>query len=128
MQITDQEITTRIRALELAIEAWATARGLWFDTGFQTFAERVDGEPGLTPVATILYSDGDLLRFITEDIEGIEAEFSDVLKQHGFWYENADGVSLHIYPEEEGPLPTHLGVCSMAMAVRVDPAGHRRRL
>lgn len=104
VQITDQDITARIRTLELAIEAWATARGLWFDAGFQTFAERVDGEPGLIPVATILYSDGDLLRFITEDIEGIETEFSDVLKQHGFWYENADGVSLHIYPEEEGPL------------------------
>lgn len=104
MQSVDQDVSATIRALQHAIEAWAVARGLWLDAGFQSFAERVDGEPGPTPVATILYSDGDLLRFITEEIEGAEAEFSDVLKQHGFWYENADGVSLHVYPEEEGPL------------------------
>lgn len=104
MQLTDQIIVQRIEALEQAIETWATQRDLWFDSGFQSYAHRVDGEPGPTPVATILCSDGNLTRFIAEDIEGIESEFRAVLERHGFWYENADGVSLHIYPEEDGPL------------------------
>lgn len=104
MHQTDQIIAQRIQALEQSIEAWATRRELWFGSGFQTYAHRIDGEPGPTPVATILYSDGDLLRFITEEIDGVEREFSAVLEKYGFWYENADGASLHIYPEEEGPL------------------------
>lgn len=104
MQISDQEVEAHIRSLENAIESWATARGLWFDAGFQSFAERIDGEPGSTPVATILYSDGELVRFIAEDIDGVESEFSALLAKYGFWYENADGCSLHIYPEEEGVL------------------------
>jgi hypothetical protein len=63
-EMTDQPIIVRIRSLEQAIETWATAHWLWFDAGFQSFAEPVDGEPGSDPVATILYSDGNLLRFI----------------------------------------------------------------
>lgn len=104
MQISDQEVEAHINSLEDAIERWATARGLWFDAGFQSFAERIDGEPGETPVSTILYSDGELVRFITEDIDGVESEFSALLARYGFWYESADGCSLHIYPEEEGAL------------------------
>jgi hypothetical protein len=104
VQITDANIKAHIDALEQDIIAWAKGRDLWMDSGFQSYAYRIDGEPGPTPVATILYSDSDLLRFITEDIEGIETEFSAVLAKHGFWYENADGVSLHIYPDEDGPL------------------------
>ena len=104
MQITDQDITKRITTLEQEIEAWAITRELWFDSGFQSFSERVDGDPGLTPVATILVSDGDLLRFIEEGIDGAGDEFHAILKQHGFWCENMDGVSLHIYPEEDGEL------------------------
>lgn len=104
MQISDQEIERQIKALEQQIESWATKRGLWVDAGFQSFAERADTEPYLTPVATILYADGDLIRFITEDLDGAQCEFSTLLAEYGFWYENADGCSLYIYPEEEGDL------------------------
>lgn len=104
MQIADQDITKRITILEQAIKAWAISRELWFDAGFQSFSERVDCEPSLTPVATILISDGNLFHFIEEDIDGVGEEFHTTLKQHGFWWDKWDNDSFYIYPEEEGEL------------------------
>ena len=104
MNVTDDNIIKRVRSIERSIEAWARARELWVDSGFHSFAERVDAEPGSVPVATILYSEGDLRRYITEDVEGTQTDFSNLLKEQGFWFEQDDTVSFNIYPEEDGPL------------------------
>lgn len=32
---------------------WANRRELWFDCGFQSYADRIDGKRGETPVVTI---------------------------------------------------------------------------
>lgn len=96
----DADLEAVIESLQNSIRAWATKHKLWFDCGFQSYAERVDGEPGIAPVVTILHFDGDLGRALDGDFAGLDIEFSDLLEQQGFWYERADGVSAYIYPED----------------------------
>lgn len=77
---------------------------MWHDCGFQTYAERVDGEPNEPPVATILYFDGDLGRALDGDIGKLDMEFAQLLEQQGYWYERYDSVSAYIYPADDNPL------------------------
>ncbi|MEH6832666.1 MAG: restriction endonuclease [Sulfitobacter sp.] len=102
--ISDDELKTVVASLQTSIRKWARKHDLWFDCGFQSYSERVDGDPGETPVATILHFDGNLGSALDGDISGLDIEFSTLLEQHGFWYERNDGVSAHIYPEDDNPL------------------------
>ncbi|TBN18061.1 restriction endonuclease [Agrobacterium cavarae] len=101
---SDAELEAVVTSLQNSIREWATRHELWFDCGFQSYAKRIDGEPGTTPVATILYFDGDLGRALDGDFAGLDIEFVELLEQHGFWYERNDGASAHIYPQDESPL------------------------
>lgn len=101
---SDAELEGVVANLQRSIQEWATRHDLWFDCGFQSYADRVGGEPGLTPVVTILYFDGDLGRALDGDFDGLDIEFFDLLKCQGFWYERSDSVSAHIYPEDDNPL------------------------
>lgn len=102
--VTDSDLEAEVVVLQQAIRAWATKHELWYDCGFQTYAERVDGEPGTTPVVTILHFDGELGRALDGDFENLDVEFHDLLEKLGYWYERNDGVSAHIYPADESPL------------------------
>jgi hypothetical protein len=101
---TDAELAVVVAGLQHSIQEWATRHELWFDCGFQTYADRVDGEPGEPPVVTILHFDGDLGRALDGDFDGLDMEFFDLLQGRGFWYERIDSVSAHIYPEDDSPL------------------------
>ena len=84
--------------LQRSIQEWATRHELWVDCGFQSYADRIDGEPGETPAVTILHFDGDLGRALDGDFDGLDMEFFELLQRQGFWYERSDSVSAHIYP------------------------------
>ncbi|WP_333885265.1 restriction endonuclease [Sphingobium yanoikuyae] len=101
---TDAELDVVVAGLQRSIQEWATRHELWFDCGFQTYADRVDGEPGEPPVVTILHFDGDLGRALDGDFVGLDMEFFKLLQDLGFWYERIDSVSAHIYPEDDSPL------------------------
>lgn len=101
---SDVELESVIASLHSSIQKWADKHGLWFDCGFQSYAERVDGEPDTTPVATILHFDGDIGRAIDGEFAGLDIEFFDLLEKQGFWYERIDGVTAYIYPDENNPL------------------------
>ena len=100
----DTMLETVVTSLQNSIQKWADKHELWFDCGFQTYAKRIDGEPGETPVVTILYFDGDLGSALDGDFDGLDIEFSELLSQQGFWYERNDVCSVHIYPEDDSPL------------------------
>lgn len=100
----DAELDAVVANLQNSIQRWATRHELWFDCGFQTYADRVDGEPGEPPVVTILHFDGDLGRALDGDFHGLDMEFFELLQRLGFWYERIDNVSAHIYPEDNSPL------------------------
>lgn len=106
MKVTpsDADLEAVIISLQSSIREWATKNELWFDCGFQSYAERVDGEPGTPPVVTILHFDGDLGRALDGDFDGLDIEFMDLLEKQGFWYERNDVVSAYIYPEDDNPL------------------------
>jgi hypothetical protein len=101
---SDAELDVVVADLQRSIQEWATRHELWFDCGFQSYAERVDGEPGEPPVVTILHFDGDLGRALDGDFHGLDMEFFDLLERQGFWYERNDSASAHIYPEDNSPL------------------------
>ncbi|WP_421698394.1 restriction endonuclease [Ancylobacter sp.] len=101
---SDSELDAIVADLQRSIQEWATRHDLWFDCGFQSYAERINGEPGEPPVATILHFEGDLGRALDGDFDGLDMEFFDLLQRQGFWYERNDGVSAHIYPEDDSPL------------------------
>ena len=101
---TDAELDVVVADLQRSIQEWATRHELWVDCGFQTYADRIDGEPGETPVVTILHFDGDLGRALDGDFDGLDMEFVELLQRQGFWYERSDSVSAHIYLEDDSPL------------------------
>jgi len=101
---SDAELDAVVANLQRSIQAWATRHELWFDCGFQSYAERVKGEPSSPPVVTILHFDGDLGRALDGDFDGLDMEFFELLHRHGFCYERNDSVSADIYPEDDSPL------------------------
>lgn len=101
---SDNAIQQRIGAFEKAVEKWASANGLWFDCGFQSWAHRIDGEPGDPAVATIAYFGSEFSRVLDEDELELYQQFRKIEAAHGFWHERWDGVSVHFYAEEDGPL------------------------
>lgn len=104
MNVSDVQLDNTITLLQDSIQVWAKRHDLWFDCGFQSYSERVDGDPGDMPVATIMWFHDTFGGMLDGDYHGLEQEFSDLLEQQGFWYERYDGVSAYIYPTEENPL------------------------
>ncbi|HOY79680.1 MAG TPA: restriction endonuclease [Casimicrobium sp.] len=99
-EFDDQVLAKDIDRLQAEIRIWAKRHGVWIDCGFKTYLEHVDGEPPETPVVCIMYfgssfSDSVLCGYLEE-------EFCTLIDSHGFYYENADGCTLHLYPED-GP-------------------------
>ena len=101
---SDAELDGVVNKLQCSIQEWATRHELWFDCGFQSYADRVEGEPENTPVVTILYFNGDLGRALDGDFHGLDMEFCELLERQGFWYERNDSFSAHIYPQDTNPL------------------------
>lgn len=100
---TDQQLLGIVQKLHIAIEQWAKRHDIWFDCGFKSYAEHVDGEP-LAPVATIMHFEGPFGNMLDGYYDNLETDFRQLLEEHGFWYERENSVSIHIYPLDEGPL------------------------
>ncbi len=95
---SDRELEQRIVNAQSDIKSWAEKNDLWYDSGFTSYAERVQGEPGEDAVVFILYSSGDLARMLDEDLNPpLRAELDEVCESHGFWFENNDGCSYYFY-------------------------------
>lgn len=98
---SDRELEAEIRRVEGELEAWIRARDLWFDCGFKAYLNHVGGEPAQPPVVTLLWCEGPMYTVLSgEDPEGQEAAFCDFLGSLGYYYENIDGVTMAIYPED----------------------------
>lgn len=115
---SDAYLEQRLAQLHLAVEAWARSRDLWEYSMFQSWLERVKGEPWTPSVVTVLVSDGDLLRTIEDDGETYD-EFDELLRRHGFTHERWDGVSLYIHARDEALAASYDGyfrwkwICSL---------------
>lgn len=97
----DQDIEAEIFRIQSVIKNWAMSKDLWFDCGFKSYLEHVNGEPSSPPVVTMLWSEGDFRRFVFEGIDGLDIEFFDLLEEQGYCFENIDGVTAGIYPNDE---------------------------
>jgi hypothetical protein len=101
---SDSELVERVRRFEAEIEAWATKLDIWFECGFRSYAEHVDGEPSEPAVITILYFGSEFNSMLEDYIPGFK-EFETIQRRHGLWYEQATYSTLHFYLEDEtGPL------------------------
>ncbi len=98
---SDQDIETEISRIQGVIKEWATSKDLWFDCGFKSYLEHVNGEPKSPPITTLFWSEGDFHRFITEGIEGLDTEFYELLEAHGYWFELYSSCTFAIYPNDE---------------------------
>lgn len=99
---SDMELERRILNAQNELQAWAISNDLWYDSGFTSFAKRVDGEPGKDAVVFILYSSGDLARLLDEDaIPKLREQFAKVAEAHGFFYDNYDGCSYYFFATTE---------------------------
>ncbi len=98
---SDQDIEDEISRIQSVIKDWAISKNLWFDCGFKSYLEHVNGEPSSPPVVTMLWSEGDFRRFVFDGIDGLDTEFFDLLESHGYFFENTDGVTAEIYPNGE---------------------------
>ena len=101
MAITDQDLEVKIAAMQAAITQWAKSHELWYDTGFQTYAYRVDAEPGEDAVVFVQHFTGHLRDVIDGSFDSeLYDEFVLLVESHGFWFENIDGVSIHFHASE----------------------------
>lgn len=97
---TDDILVADLKAFQDSVQAWAIDQDIWFDCGFKTYLEHVDGEPSETdPVVCVQYYSSDFEQALFGDLY---AEFSELLSRHGFWYEVSTPGNIHYYPEE-GP-------------------------
>ncbi len=93
----DLSLSRDVDRLERSIQKWATNRHIWFDCGFKTYKEHVDGEPGKVPVVSIMYYNSD---FASSALYGdLEGEFFELVTSQGFFYEDVAWNNLHFYPE-----------------------------
>ncbi|QRK81882.1 restriction endonuclease [Pseudomonas sp. CFBP13528] len=98
----DRDLEQRIQNAQRDIKSWAEGSDLWRDSGFTSYAERVQGEPGEEAVVFILYSDGHLARLLDEDLDPrSRAELDQICGAHGFWFENYDGCSYYFFATTE---------------------------
>ncbi|MFT2157998.1 restriction endonuclease [Pseudomonas putida] len=95
---SDRDLEQRVLHAQNDIKSWAERNDLWYDSGFTTYAKRVQGEPGEEAVIFILYSSGDLARLLDEDLDpSLRAELDQICESHGFWFDNCDGCSYHFF-------------------------------
>ncbi len=98
---SDAEIELEIRRVSAAIEQWANARDLWFDCGFTSWLQRYNDEPEeMTPVL-VMYADGPMHRVWSGELDDEEIAFREFLAGLGYWYENFDGMTIHLYAESD---------------------------
>lgn len=100
---TDEQLQQIVQNLQSEIMQWAVSHDIWFDCGFKSYAEHVDGEP-LAPVVTILYFGSAFGDMLDGSYRGLDAEFYELLESQGFWFEQATFGTLHIYPLDDSPL------------------------
>ena len=99
---TDRDLERKIVAAQKDLQAWAVTNDLWYDSGFTSYATRVQGEPSEGAVVFILYSSGELARMLDEDLDPkLRAELDAIADSHGFWYDNYDGYSYYFYATTE---------------------------
>lgn len=95
----DEALVCDLKALQSTVEAWATAKEIWFECGFKSYLEHVDGEPSnIDPVACIQYYSSSFEAAIYGELE---SEFSEILEKKGFFYEVYDGATIHYYAKDE---------------------------
>lgn len=97
---TDDILKADLERFQHAVQTWAEKKDIWFDCGFKSYAEHVDGEPSDTdPVVCVQYYSSSFEEALFGDLE---PEFMELLERHAFWYEIATHGNLHYYPVE-GP-------------------------
>jgi hypothetical protein len=98
----DRAVERAITDLRAAIQAWAEKNGLWFECGFKDYLTHVGGEPHSLPVVTMMWFEGPMHDVLSgEDSEALEPQFRELLESLGYWYENRDGTSIEIFPDED---------------------------
>ena len=104
-QIADRELERRVARLQNDVKAWARRHDLWYDCDFFDYTERIKPvEWDDTAYVSVLAADGPLAEVVIGSVGGYEyapERFEEILKAHGFWYENCDYGSLWIYPFDE---------------------------
>ncbi|MDE2980453.1 MAG: restriction endonuclease [Gemmatimonadota bacterium] len=104
-QIADSQLQNRIVRLRNDVESWAQRRDLWLDCDFFDYTDRIKPvEWDDTAYVLVLAADGPLADVVMGSGGGYAyqpEEFENILRQHGFWYENHDYGSLWIYPFDE---------------------------
>lgn len=99
---TDAQLEAEIHRVERSLEGWIRERDLWLDCGFKAYLSHVGGEPSEPPIVTMFWAEGPILDVLSrEDADGHEPGFREHLEKLGYFYENIDGITMAIYPEDE---------------------------
>ncbi|WP_196814787.1 restriction endonuclease [Mesorhizobium sp. L103C131B0] len=98
----DIALAAKIATLEQTIEAWARQNDLWFDCGFKSYLEHVDGEPNPPSVVSLMYFEGPLFSIFNgyADDEGMAEEFYKLVDGLGFDAEQRDGTSMAFFAQD----------------------------
>lgn len=95
---TDQDIESEISHVRNTIQAWAQNLAIWHDCGFKSHLEQSECEPSEFPIVTLFYSDGGMDAITNGEWE---VEFTALLDELGYWYEQQDAVTVAIYTDDE---------------------------
>jgi hypothetical protein len=101
MIYSDEGIELEIARLEAAITVWAKERDLWFDCGFTNWLDRYKDEPSESTPLLVMWADGPMYRVWNGELDDDEEQFRELLQGLGYWYENYDGVTIHLQANDE---------------------------
>lgn len=101
MNYTDEILEQKIEDLKKLIKHWAVSRDAWKDSGFTTYLDHFNDEPGDYPAVLVLYSDGELLDVFSYDNEKLALEFEELLDKTEFFYELHNHYTAVFYPSDD---------------------------
>lgn len=84
---SDKDLERRIVTAQTELKRWAVSENIWYESGFDSYVQRVDGQPGEDAVVFIMYSTGPLSRLLDEDLDpGLRQQFDLIALRNGFWW------------------------------------------
>ncbi len=85
----------------MKIQNWAVSKDIWRDSGFTTYLEHFNDEPGEYPAILVLYSDGEMLNVFSYEDEENALEFENLLEKTDFYYELQNHYTAVFYLKED---------------------------
>jgi hypothetical protein len=95
VEISDEVLKKKNRALQNAIKTWAKQNSIWQDCSFTTWVKHYDSPPDPSiPAACLLCLDCSLAQVLERGRGNLFLQFARIVKRAGFWWDWMDNLTM----------------------------------